>query len=119
MIKLMLDVHLDPELADALRRRWPNLDVQSATEPGLAVLSDPLLLEMLDEDGRVLVTRDVNTMPEHVKTRMSAGLTHGGMIFVPRTIPQADTRQLLRRLMELIEREGHADWRSRVFWLKA
>lgn len=62
----MLDVHLDPALADALLRRWPTLDVQSATEPGLAVLSDPLLLEILDEEGRVLVTRDVNTMPEHV-----------------------------------------------------
>ena len=118
-MKLMLDVHLDPALADALRRRWPTLDVQSATEPGLAVLSDPLLLEILDEEGRVLVTRDVNTMPEHVKTRMCAGLTHGGVVFVPRTMAQADTRHLLRRLIELIEREGHADWRSRVFWLRA
>ena len=118
-MKLMLDVHLDPGLADALRRRWPKLDVQSATEPGLAVLSNPLLLEMLDEEGRVLVTRDVNTMPEHVKTRMCAGLTHGGVIFVPRTIAQTDTRQLLRRLTELIEREGNADWRSRVCWLRA
>ena len=82
-MKLMLDVHLVPGSADALRRRWPKLDVQSATEPGLAVLSDPLLLEMLDEEGRVLVTRDVNSMPDHVKTRMCAGLTHGGVIFVP------------------------------------
>ncbi|MBM3882240.1 MAG: hypothetical protein FJ387_21390 [Verrucomicrobia bacterium] len=118
-MKLMLDVHLDPGLTDALRRRWPKLDVQSATEPGLSVLSDPLLLEMLAEEGRVLVTRDVNTMPEHVKTRMCAGLMHGGVIFVPRTIAQTDTRQLLRELTELIEREGDADWRSRVCWLRA
>lgn len=118
-MKLLLDVHLDPDLVDALRRRWPSLDVRSATEPGWAVLSDPLLLEILDEENRVLVTRDVNSMPEHVKTRMCAGLTHGGVVFVPRTIAQADTRRLLRRLTELIEREGHADWRSRVFWLGA
>ena len=118
-MKLMLDVHLDPGLADALLRRWPKLDVQSATEPGQAVLSDPLLLEMLDEDARVLVTCDVNTMPEHVRTRMCAGLTHGGVIFVPRTIAQTNTRQLLRRLTDLIEREGNADWRSRVCWLRA
>ena len=118
-MNLMLDVHLDPELADALRRRWPKLDVQSAAQPGLAVLSDPLLLEILAEENRVLVTRDVNTMPEHVKARMCAGRTHGGVVFVPRTIAQADTRLLLRRLNELIEREGKADWRSRVFWLRA
>ncbi|HOB98638.1 MAG TPA: hypothetical protein PKM43_07820 [Verrucomicrobiota bacterium] len=49
---------------------------------------------------------------------MCAGLTHGGVIFVPRTIAQADTRLLLRRLNGLIEREGKADWRSRVFWLR-
>jgi len=118
-MKLILDVHLDPGLADALRRGWPKLDVLSATEPGRAVLSDPLLLEILDEEGRVLVSRDVNSMPDHVKTRMCAGLTHGGVIFVPRTIAQTDTRQLLRRLTEVIEREGKADWRLRVFWLRA
>ncbi|MBE7503331.1 MAG: hypothetical protein HS113_24195 [Verrucomicrobiales bacterium] len=50
---------------------------------------------------------------------MCAGLMHGGVIFVPRTIAQADTRRLLRRLIQLIEPEGKADWRSRVFWLGA
>ncbi len=58
-------------------------------------------------------------LPEHRRTRMCAGPTHGNVIFVPRTIAQANTRLLLRRLNELIEREGKADWRSRVFWLRA
>ena len=82
-MKLLLDEHLDPQIAGVLRRRLGELDVQSVEDPGWAGLDDPALLEVLDTEGRVLVTRDVNSIPEHLQRRLKDGLTHAAVVCVP------------------------------------
>ncbi|MEI7941451.1 MAG: DUF5615 family PIN-like protein [Verrucomicrobiota bacterium] len=57
-IKLLLDVHITPKVAVALKRRFPALDVKSIHETDWAALPDEVLLELLDAENRVLVTRD-------------------------------------------------------------
>jgi hypothetical protein len=116
-MKLLLDEHLDPELAGALQRKFPRLDAVSVQGVGWGGLSDPALLEILDEEQRVLVTRDVNSIPEHVMERLAQDLTHGGVVYVPRSIGQTDRRTLLRRLVKLVEEHGAEDWTCREFWL--
>ena len=61
----MLDVHITPKVAVALKRRFPALDVKSIHETDWAALPDEVLLELLDAENRVLVTRDVRTARAH------------------------------------------------------
>ena len=117
-IKLLLDVHISPTVAAALRRQFPHLDVKSIHETDWAALADEVLLEILDAEHRILVTRDVNTMPGHTKARIAAGKTFAGVIYADsKKLRQTDTRGLIRRLVEVLEKRGDEDFNCRSGWL--
>jgi hypothetical protein len=117
-IKLLLDAHVPPEVAAALHRRFPDLDVKSIHETDWAGFPDEVLLELLDAEKRVLVTRDVNTMPGHTKARIAAGKTFAGVIYADsKKLRQTDTRGLIRRLIEVVAQHGNDDFNCRSGWL--
>jgi hypothetical protein len=117
-IKLLLDVHISPQVAVALKRHFQNLDVKSIHETDWAALPDEVLLELLDADHRVLITRDVNTMPGHTNARIAAGKTYAGVIYADsKRHRQNDTRWMIRRLVEVLEKRGHEDFTCRSGWL--
>ena len=116
--KLLLDEHINDQVAPALRRKFPSLDVVSIYETHLAGLPDPTLLEVLDVERRTLVTRDVNSIPAYVNARMRDGLTHAGVIFVDsKRLKQTDLKGLIRRLVEVVEKYVDEDWTCRSGWL--
>lgn len=116
-MKLLFDEHFSDALAQAVKRKRPAVTVDSIHGRSLDGLVDPALLELLDLENTVLVTRDVRTVPGALAARLSAGQTHGGVIFVPRSIRQSDDKELLRRLLALIDEKGGADWQCREEWL--
>lgn len=117
-LKLLLDVHISPEVASALRRQFSALDVKSIHDTDWAALADEVLLELLDQEGRVLVTRDVNTVPVHCKARLAAGKTFAGVIYADsKKLRQTDQRGLIRRLAEVVKKHGNEDFTCRSGWL--
>jgi hypothetical protein len=110
-VKLLLDEHIPREAAEALQSKFPALDVVSIYDTSWRGLPDPPWLETLDREGRTLVSRDVNTLPEFVKARLAEGLTHGGVIYADsKRLRQADVRGLIRRLIAVVEKHGDEDW---------
>ena len=117
-IKLLLDVHLDPAIALALKRRFPELDVKHIRETAWAHSPDPVLLELLDAEGRVFVTRDVKTIPLHCHARLAEGTTFAGVILAEsKRMKQTDTRGFIRRLIIFLEKRGNEDFTNRILWL--
>ena len=117
-MKLMLDEHFSEEAAEAVRRELPSVKVQSIHETQLIGLPDPPLLEILDAEGVVLVTRDVNSIPGHLANRLANGQTHGGVIFVDsKRLRQTDFKGFLRRLVEFVRLHKDEDWQCRTDWL--
>lgn len=117
-VKLLLDEHIDPEAAPALRRELPGSDVKSIFETDWQGMADPPLLEILDGECRTLVTRDVNSLPGHVASRLQIGKSHGGIIYVDsKRLKQTDLRGFIRRLVEVLKKRGNEDWRCRQGWL--
>lgn len=115
---MMLDEHFSEEAAAAVRRALPGIEVQSIHETQLVGLPDPPLLEILDAEGLVLVTRDVNSIPGHLASRLASGLTHGGVIFVDsKRLRQTDFKGFLRRLAEFVRQHKEDDWQCRTDWL--
>ncbi len=118
MLKLLLDVHISPEVAAALRRQFPSLDVKSIHETDWAALADEVLLQLLDEEGRVLVTRDVNTVPIHCKARLAADKTFAGVIYADsKKLRQTNQRGFIRRLAQIVKKHGGEDFTCRSAWL--
>lgn len=116
-MKLIFDEHFPDELAQALKRKRPAIEVLSVHARELDGLGDLALLELLDRENAVLITRDVRTVPGAVAARLAAGQTHGGVIYVPRSIRQTDDKEVMRRLVALLDKMGGADWRCREAWL--
>jgi hypothetical protein len=117
-IRLLLDVHISPEVAEALKRQFPRLDAKSIHETEWVSLPDEVLLELLDAEGRVLVTRDVKTVPGCCQDRIAAGQTFAGVIYADsKRLRQADTKGMIRRLIEIVQKYGNEDWQCRSGWL--
>ena len=122
MLKLLLDEHVSPDVADGLRRRNPRLVVQSITErkegaflgqDDSACLLEAATMEM------TLVTYDRRTIPVLLKTWAEEGRSHGGVIFVDeKTISPANIGALVRALSQLYKETKNFDWADRVVFLR-
>jgi hypothetical protein len=77
-VRFQADADLKGQIVVAVKRREPGIDFQTADEAGLEGLEDPLVLEIAASAGRVLVSHDRRTMPQHfgdfITTNTSPGL---------------------------------------------
>jgi len=122
MLKLLLDEHISPEVADGLRRSNRSLVVHwmADWENGnfLGEEDSACLLEAAT--GRLtLVTYDRRTIPPLLKTWAEEGRKHGGAIFVDeKTIVPANIGGLVWALLHLFKGTGRWDWADRVYFLR-
>ena len=77
-IRFQADADLRLPIITGLKRREPAIDFRTAQEAGLAGLGDPDVLALAAAEGRLLVSHDVSTMPEHfarfIETQVSPGV---------------------------------------------
>ena len=122
MLKLLLDEHVSPDVANGLRRRNRSLVVHWMAEWGggdfLGKEDSACLLEAAKQD-LTLVTYDRRTIPPLLKLWAEEQRSHGGVIFVDeKTISPADIGGLVRALTELSKETGKWDWTDRVYFLR-
>ena len=82
--KLLLDSHVPADVAKALTRLRPNVDVQhlSTWMDGAYIgASDDVLLEACWQDRRAVVSKDRATLPGWIALRIAEGKEHGGVLF--------------------------------------
>jgi hypothetical protein len=122
MVKLLLDEHISPAVADGLRRRNRSLMVVclAAWERGAFLgQQDSVCLQHATAQGLTLVTYDRRTIPPLLKVWAEEERKHGGVIFVDdKTISPADTGGLVRALSELARTTARWDWSDRVCFLR-
>jgi hypothetical protein len=80
--RFQADADLNPEIGRGLRRREPSIDFRSAVGAIPDGTPDSAVLQIAAEDGRVLVSRDVTTMPDHF-ARFVVEHESPGMLLVP------------------------------------
>jgi len=122
MLKLLLDEHISPTVADGLRRRLKSLIVCCIGEwEGGEFLGqqDSVCLQQAAAQGLTLVTYDRRTIPPLLKAWAEGERKHGGVIFVDeKTISPSDTGGLVRSLSSLFRKAGKWDWTNRVCFLR-
>jgi len=122
MLKLLLDEHISPDVADGLRRRNRSLVTHWMAEweggDFLGNEDSACLLEAAKQ-GLTLVTYDRRTIPPRLKVWAEEERRHGGAIFVDeKTISPADIGGLIRALIQLFKETGKWDWTDRVYFLR-
>lgn len=120
-MKLLLDEHLWPGVAELVRRMRPTAQIESLHHhAGGSLLNtdDAVLLGEACRGGWTLVTFDLNTIPLLLRDMAVSGQEHGGVIFISsKSFAQNDHAGLAEALGELWRTESDADWTNRVVFL--
>ena len=122
MLKLLLDEHVSPRVADGLSGRHRAVQIHALVEwhnGRLLGQNDALCLREAAEHGLTLVTYDRRTIPPLIKIWTEEGRAHGGVIFVDeKTISPADVGGLVRALTALVRETKNWDWTNRIYYLR-
>jgi len=122
MLKLLLDEHISPDVANGLRRRNRAIDVRYMVEwedGHFLGQEDSACLREAAAQGLTLVTYDRRTIPPLLKTWAEEERTHGGVIFVDeKTISPADIGGLVWALTRLTRGTGNWEWTNRIYFLR-
>lgn len=91
--RFLADENIDPDLVLGLQRRVDGIDIVRVQDVGLRTLDDPTILQWAADEGRVLISRDIKTIPTFAHERVAAGLEMPGVFVLPSAVPS------LRQLM--------------------
>jgi hypothetical protein len=122
MLKLLLDEHISPDVANGFRRRNRAIDIRYMVEwenGRFLGQDDHACLREAAAQGLTLVTYDRRTIPPLLKTWAEEWRTHDGVIFVDeKTISPADIGGLVRALSGLARETGKWAWTNRIYFLR-
>ncbi len=122
MLKLLLDEHISPDVANGLRRRNRAMEIRYMVEweDGFFLgQEDSACLREAATQGLTLVTYDRRTIPILLKSWAEEERTHGGVVFVDeKTISPADIGGLVWALTRLARATGNWDWTNRIYFLR-
>ena len=123
MLKLLLDEHISPGVANGVQRRDRSLVVRSMVEwesGNFLGKEDSVCLSEAAKQRLTLVTYDRRTIPPLLKLWAEEERSHGGVIFVDeKTISPADVGGLVRALLLLAGEAGEMDWTDQVYFLRS
>jgi predicted nuclease of predicted toxin-antitoxin system len=80
--RFQADADLNPEIGRGLRRREPSIDFRAAAGVIAEGAPDSEVLQIAADDRRVLVSRDITTMPDHF-ARFVAQHESPGILLIP------------------------------------
>ena len=109
-VRFQADADFNQDIVQAVRRRAPTVDFQTAHEAGLAGLGDDMVLEKAAQEGRVLVSHDRRTMPFHFAA-LIATRTCAGVILVPKNFP---IQQAVEDLLLIWEASEAEEWVNQI-----
>lgn len=122
-MKLLLDEHIWPGVADLIVKQCPAAEVASLHHHNNGSLLNSSDDEVLAEAHRgkwTLVTFDVNTIPALLRDKAMANEQHSGVIFISsKSFAQNDHAGLAQALSLMARSEAESNWTNRVMFLSS
>ncbi len=110
-MRFAADENFDGDMLKGILARLTNLDILRVQDTVLYQSSDPVLLDWLAKEARILLTHDVNTMPGFVYDRVAKSLPVPGVIAVHRDTPLG---QAVDELEIMLGASAPEDFRDQV-----
>lgn len=114
MLKIFFDHDFNHKILRGLEQRIAELDYLTPNHLGNIIESDENHLIWALENGRVVVSHDVNTMTEAANERLKNGRTIFGLILVPQEMPIGEAITELEIIINCSEAE---DFENLVLFL--
>ena len=114
MLRYLADEDFDNRILRAFRRREPSLDWVRVQDVGLDGCDDELVLQFAAADQRVVLTRDVSTMPAAAYRRLEQAEPMPGLIVVPQRMAIG---RAIEELVFLAKESATDEWVGQVLYL--
>jgi len=112
-LRFQADADLNQVIVLGLLRREPAVDFKTATEADLEGVPDPDVLALAAAEGRILVSHDLRSMPDHFATFVQTA-TSPGVFLIPQHLPVAVA---LEELLLLWSATEPSEWINQIVWL--
>jgi hypothetical protein len=114
MISLLADENFHGAIVRGVWRREPDLDIVRVQDVGLMGSSDPEILEWAAQNGRILMTRDVETLTGYAYDRVRSGLPMPGVLEVRDRLP---FRQAIEEILIFAQCSRADEWEGQVCYI--
>jgi len=113
-LRLAADENFHRPIVHGLLDMNPALDIVLAQDASLRSADDPTVLEWAAQEGRLLLTHDVQTMTRCAYERVRQGKPMPGILEIPDTLPIGRAIEQILLVAECID-EG--EWEGQVRYL--
>jgi predicted nuclease of predicted toxin-antitoxin system len=100
--RLLADANLNAAIVTGLVRKRSTIDFKRAEDVPLKGMADPLVLAAASEEGRVLVSHDVRSIPSHFREFARENVSPG-VILVPQSLRIGSAIETLQLVCEVYE----------------
>jgi uncharacterized protein DUF5615 len=111
VIRFLADACLAHYIVSGCLRREPAMDFKSAVSAKLRGKTDLEVLNLAAQEGRILVSQDIRTMPRYFAAFLQRGSHIPGVILIPQTIPAAAA---IDDLVLIWAASQPAEWADRI-----
>lgn len=113
-VRFVTDEHIARGLISGLQRECDDIDIVRVQDVGLRTMDDPAILQWAADEGRVLITHDVRTMPDCANQRVASALPMPGVFVVPTVLPIGVA---IAELALVAAASDSEEWANRVVYL--
>jgi hypothetical protein len=111
MIRFAADENFDNNILRGLQRRQPNLDLVRIQDTEIFQSADPVVLEWVAKEGRILLTHDTRTMPDHAYERVKQEKPMPGVFIINDQLPIG---QVIEELLIIVGASDASEWENLV-----
>ena len=112
--RFLADHDLNEHIVTGVLRQEPALEFLRARDLGLNERPDAEVLAHAEQEGLLIVSHDVNTMPAAAYARLSTSQSFPGLFMVPQSSP---IRPAIESLLLIWSASELEEWKDRVVFL--
>jgi predicted nuclease of predicted toxin-antitoxin system len=113
-VTFIADENFNHRILRAIHRRLPEIDIVRVQDTIGAGVDDPAILEWAAREQRIVLTHDVQTMPDFAFDRVRAGLPMPGVIEVDDT---ASLAAILEDIFLIATSSKDGEWEGQVLYI--
>ncbi len=114
IVRFLADEDRDSDIIAALRSSEPSIDILDVKKEGLRGAKDSVLLDIAEEQGRIVISHDRRTMTRHFRERMSKGKSNPGLFIVPQRLAVGE---IVESLLLVWTASNAAEWDGQIVYL--
>ena len=113
-LRFLTDENIDSDLVLGLRRRVDDIDILRVQDVGLRTVGDPEILQWAADEGRILISHVLKTIPGFAGERLTAGLPMPGVILL-RSSPSI--AQAIDEIAVMAVASDAEEWNDQIAYL--